>query len=485
MNRFFFQRMIVRALAVLAVFGSLFPNALPAAAAQPVVIAVGDYAPYHYWKDDTPQGLNINIIREAFELMGVPVRFERMPWKRSLASVRSGKVMGMCAGFKTPKREQFAIFPEEHLSMDENMVFTHVDSDVLLQKLEDLRYFRVGVTTAYSYGPEFDSLERLNKSEFIADKKLVRVLLGKRIDVAVGNRLVFPYLARQLGGEDKLTPLLNLGGAPLYLFFSRARGQAATDLAERFDRAMKQLRQTGRLGTIRNEYFRTIVVGADEWCPYNCEPGHEAPGYVIELLQRIFTDSGFSVEYVVKPWKRVLHEVRMGYMDAAVGAITVEAPDLVYPDAECGFTRTGLYRANPSWTYTGPKSLAGLVFGTAQGYSYGEALDGLIAEGLLQTEARSGEAPLETNIRMLLRGRIDGLLADKGVLTYAATKIGVADQLYFGGTPDPGTPVHVAFSPISNKSGKYAEIFSAGIRKLRRSGELDAILAKYRLTDWR
>jgi len=30
----------------------------------------------------------------------------------------------------------------------------------------------------------------------------------------------------------------------------------------------------------------TITIRADVWCPYNCEPDSEKPGYMIEIVQK-------------------------------------------------------------------------------------------------------------------------------------------------------------------------------------------------------
>lgn len=43
----------------------------------------------------------------------------------------------------------------------------------------------------------------------------------------------------------------------------------------------------------------------------------------------------------------------------------------------------------------------------------------------------------------------------------------------------------IAFSPALPQSEKYAEILSAGIAELRKSGELKQILSKYGLEDWK
>ncbi|MEQ1790535.1 MAG: hypothetical protein ABL857_08835, partial [Rickettsiales bacterium] len=36
----------------------------------------------------------------------------------------------------------------------------------------------------------------------------------------------------------------------------------------------------------------TINIVADEWCPFNCDPESDKPGYVIELAKEIFKPYG-------------------------------------------------------------------------------------------------------------------------------------------------------------------------------------------------
>ncbi|MGL1861236.1 MAG: transporter substrate-binding domain-containing protein [Pseudodesulfovibrio sp.] len=230
----------------------------------------------------------------------------------------------------------------------------------------------------------------------------------------------------------------------------------------------------------------TIIVAADEWCPFNCAPDSDAPGYAIELLEAIFTPLGHTIEYIVMPWKRVLHDTQEGHINAAVGVLPEEAPKLIFPEMEYGEFRVGFFRTNPDWKYTGKESVSNMVFGTAQGYSYGPTIDKLIADGDLKTEAVSNANPLELNLQKMMIGRIDGIIADHAVLTYTAQQMDLADSIHYAGSADPGVPLYVAFSPKNKSlSDNYATILSDGIRKLRKSGELSTILAKYQLTDWR
>lgn len=229
----------------------------------------------------------------------------------------------------------------------------------------------------------------------------------------------------------------------------------------------------------------TLVVVADEWCPHNCQPDTEEPGYAIELLVKVFAEHGIKVKYVVMPWKRALESVRIGIVDAATGAMPDEAPDLWLAEMEHGWNDVGFFTKSPQWKYTGKKSLKGMMFGVAAGYSYGRTIDDMIKSGEIKTEAVSSTAPLESNMRKLKYGRLDGVIAEKSVFEYTAKRIKMSETFYYGGGASPGDPLYVVFSPERETSKEYMRIWLEGLKSLRATGEFADILSKYGVTDWR
>ena len=96
------------------------------------------------------------------------------------------------------------------------------------------------------------------------------------------------------------------------------------------------------------------------------------------------------------------------------------------------------------------------------------------------------------NIKKLLKGRIDTIPEDKAVFVNMAHKMGVLDQIEEAGA-DPilnkddfeSLKIYLAFSPKNPNSKDYAKLLSEGIKEMRSSGELQKILAKYGLNDWK
>jgi len=128
--------------------------------------------------------------------------------------------------------------------------------------------------------------------------------------------------------------------------------------------------------------------------------------------------------------------------------------------------------------------LSGIIFGTVRGYSYGAAIDALINQGVLKTEEVGGKAPIRLNIEKLARGRINFLIEEKSVLAHHVKTVQLINPVRYAGTVDHGEPVFIAFSPKNPNSKKYAKLLSDGMKKIRQSGDLNAIMAKYGLKDW-
>lgn len=232
----------------------------PVSAGEPPLLVVfEDYPPYEYVENGRARGINIDLIREAFRRMGLEPVFELRPWKRALLEMRSGEVMALSSGFRTPEREAFACFPSEPLAMEINVVAVPVDSELCMASLSDLRALSVGVVREYTYGPEFDSLRSIRRVETNTSRQLLEMLLNGRMDAAVGNRAVFDHQLGLLGAAGRLRYLYELGRGPLYMFFSRAWGERAGSrdveaMARDFGRAVRAMRDDGTFAAIRARY---------------------------------------------------------------------------------------------------------------------------------------------------------------------------------------------------------------------------------------
>lgn len=223
---------------------------------------------------------------------------------------------------------------------------------------------------------------------------------------------------------------------------------------------------------------------ADAWCPYNCVPGSDKPGYMVEIAQKLFADGG--LDYQLLPWSRAVEEARGGRIDAVAGATADDAAGLVFGKLSAGATITVIVtRRGDGWRYAGPASLSGRKLAAVRDYSYGADLDAYIKAhetdgGLL--ELASGEDVTDQNLKKLLAGRVDAVVEDRNVAEFALVAQGMEGLVEMQNVGEV-TPLFIAFAPGGPGTERAARL-DAGIAALRASGELSRILARYGLTDW-
>jgi polar amino acid transport system substrate-binding protein len=243
-------------------------------------------------------------------------------------------------------------------------------------------------------------------------------------------------------------------------------------------------------------YADTIIIAADQWCPYNCEPESEKPGFMVETAITIFKEQGHEVKYVIRPWKRAQKEVIEGLIHGLIASTPQNSIglNLEYPRIEqarmnnCFFTLK-----DSSWSFDGTDSLKKVKLGIIQGYNYGSEIQSYVDKNInnqWMIQNIAGEKALERNIKKLIKKRVTAVLEDKSVFRYTANQLGVFDQLRFAGndgTAPESNNLYIAFTPltVNQKSKNYAEILLRGMEQLRSTGKLRNILAKYGLSDWR
>jgi polar amino acid transport system substrate-binding protein len=238
-----------------------------------------------------------------------------------------------------------------------------------------------------------------------------------------------------------------------------------------------------------NLMAQKLLIAADVWCPVNCKESAENPGYMIEVTQHIFQKKGIQTEYKIMPWARAIIETEKGYVNAVVGAFRNEAPGFIYPKEELGLISNAFFSTNDSnWLYLDTGSLSSIRLGVIKGYDYGKSLSQYI-----QVNTNSNRLVVLTGkndvlsraVNMLLANRIDVLVESDIVFWYRVNQLGLSKQMKYVGQASEPMKAYIAFSPNNRNSIDYAQILSDGILEMRSNGDLERILLKYGLQDWK
>lgn len=230
-----------------------------------------------------------------------------------------------------------------------------------------------------------------------------------------------------------------------------------------------------------------IVIAADRWCPFNCEADSPLPGFMIEVATEVFAEKGIEIEYIEMNWSRAIQEAKKGHINAVVGAFKGDVPGFVLPEQELAILgNTFFVHKDSNWQYQGVESLQGHQLAAISGYDYGDELRDYIQNNSADSVTMLGsEQPLHRGIQMLSLKRIDMLVEAEPVFWYTANLLNKADQFKVAGSAKEFEKSYIAFSPVLDDSQEYAQILSDGIARLRKSGELQQILSKYGMADWR
>ncbi len=241
---------------------------------------------------------------------------------------------------------------------------------------------------------------------------------------------------------------------------------------------------------ISNVQAETLKIVADTWCPYNCEPAAEKPGFMIEIARKAFGRHGIDVVYTIEPWTRAIETTRNGAYDAIIGASRDDAPDFIFPAIPIGQMRNHFYtRPNSVWEYTGNLSLEKIALGVIEDYSYSKQLNDYIEKNKINNariQSIAGADALELNIKKLMAKRIDALVEAEYVIDYYLARHGLIGKLRDAGAMPVSDqdPLFMAFSPKLKNAKKYAEILDAEMKEMRQNGELASILKPYNVKDW-
>lgn len=239
----------------------------------------------------------------------------------------------------------------------------------------------------------------------------------------------------------------------------------------------------------------TITLVADGWCPYNCEPNSDRPGYMVELAKSAFARHNIDVVYSNLPWARAIEDARQNKYTGIIGAYYSDAPDFIFPKSPQGLCRFSFFvKKNDPWTFLDMSSLKTRSLGAINDYSYSVELDDYVVtnrNNLQRLQILSGDNALDNNIKKLLMGRVDTIIEDKQVFgyflspaEYEQVRMSIKDAGTLPDKEDGNGIIFIAFSPKNPNSPRYAKILSDETELMRKSGELQQILSKYGIADF-
>jgi polar amino acid transport system substrate-binding protein len=233
-----------------------------------------------------------------------------------------------------------------------------------------------------------------------------------------------------------------------------------------------------------------LLFTTGDWQPYifekNGTVNSTKPGFSVEIVNSVFANLGYDIAYKTIPFLRQIQEVEMGKFTALVGVYREEAPNLIFPQEPIGMTQNCFYtKAGNSWQYESLEDLSSAQIATVSGYTYGEIDNYINANDNRVLKLTGSEVDMMKRLTQLVDSdRVTAFAQDVAVAEYFF-KVEGLESLYQKAGCLPSIETMIGFSPKDPRTSAFIQEFDTEIAKLRSSGELKKILARYEIADWK
>jgi polar amino acid transport system substrate-binding protein len=189
-------------------------------------IATGQWPPYLSAQLHN-QGCVAQLIRDAFAVHHIEVKFVFMHWLKAYARAQSGVFDATAYWFDNPSRRKDFLYSKQHITLENSYFFYHKNAPIEFNDWHDLSGKTIIINKGFQYSVDFfDHIRNFDIRTFtINDEKLnFKMLYLKRGDLTILSektsveflKRLPPSVSRQIV-KHSYPPLINLG----YVLFSR------------------------------------------------------------------------------------------------------------------------------------------------------------------------------------------------------------------------------------------------------------------------
>ena len=219
-----------------------------------VTLVADPFPPYQYMKGSQITGLDYEIIKEAFKTQDREIAVALLPWSECLERMGQRRADGIFQITRSPDREEHSLF-SDLLRTAKTVFYCSADKPMLLRENEDLidqlRGANVGVVSGYSYGPESDNLQGIQRAPVENHEELLQRLAARKFDLAIMDQGVGVYAASKMHLEDKVQRLHGFEiERPLFVAFQKDGDEAK----KTFNRGLERIRETGIYDGLFSKY---------------------------------------------------------------------------------------------------------------------------------------------------------------------------------------------------------------------------------------
>lgn len=232
-----------------------------------------------------------------------------------------------------------------------------------------------------------------------------------------------------------------------------------------------------------------LVIVADYWCPYNCEPRSNEEGYLVEIARYALEKEDLEVEYELRPWDQSVNDFNEGNVDGVFGANDRDLTDPVLPLIHQAEGRIAAFTLkDTSWIYDGARSLDGKNIKIVEAYAYPTDIKSYIYSHYLsnpdQFHFSNSENAVKDGIDSLIDEKVFTYIEDENVVFHYAESKNITTLRHAGSVNRTPEKIYVAFSKANPNSHIYAKSVTTAMLELKSSGKLNELKKKYNIKNY-
>ena len=204
-----------------------------------------------YRRDGEPAGFYYDLLREIFDQMLVPVRFEMQPWTAAIARIDQAEA-GLAGLYKNDER--FRKYDFSNAIIEEQLVVYVRKGDTFrFETVDDLAGKTIAIIRGWSYGQTFDSARQRGVFATVetgsATESLRKIYSGAADAGVIESLSARIAMKMQLDLKAAVEPLPTpVATNKTYLAFNKEARKTA--LLDYFNYVMKTMKSDGRFETI-------------------------------------------------------------------------------------------------------------------------------------------------------------------------------------------------------------------------------------------
>lgn len=237
------------------------------AQADTIRIKADEWCPFNCLPDSDSKGYMIEVAERIFQKAGHQLKYEVMPWSRSIEHARKGKIEGIVGATKGEVPD--FIFPEEEFGISLDSFYVKRGNPWRFKGVESLDGMKVGIQNDYEYGERIDKYfaahmdsGRIQAAPGDEPVRLnIRKLVKGRVDAVIEDKLVFLYNAKEAGLLDQVeeagsNPIINPSdyqAVQVYIAFS-PKNPKSGEYARILSEGIREMRASGEFQKILDKY---------------------------------------------------------------------------------------------------------------------------------------------------------------------------------------------------------------------------------------